>query len=820
MSPPSPTEFPRFSQTPEATKVASSLVTPDAFWVIPPIDNLRWNKTYPYRLRLWIKKGKSWEPDETTIPPFTLPIPPESLVISTPFAINTIVTLGGIVEEHNGAPLRTISISGTTGVLPLKGNSVPIASGQAPLLNSIFTGTTSAISTLQSSISKPEPTNLVTDDEIKELPVGFNSGYVKFKELRNFLENYVTLKKTSAGRDSILAVELWKDQDIYFVSPASFELRRSAASPLEYQYSMTFKAWKRVAADKDTDPTFTHQPAARSPSKMYEALNTIEKARASLDAVKDVLVGIRADIRFALMTPLRETALFIKEAIGVASDATDFPSNIVKDFKKSILEAGGFASGISSQAKTLTQTGDKIDALVRELGIQSGKLETLNGDSPALKTTNTAGAAPANSILDNPDENYPFFKTQKPGLLNLPPHTRRQIEEEKQRVRNLKREDFEKHRDSIADFLRDYEAATGVSNTTFDSTYGTPIRNQSRANTDADFDVIFTLNALIVEFNRLAASSTINLNHINSIDYIAGLASRSGIAFKTPMSKFLVPFPYGYTLEQLSLKYLKTPDRWHEIAALNGLQSPYVDEVGFTLPLLTNGSKNTVVVSDVSNLFINQSVWISSSTTARSARRITDIKSLSSGTHLVTVSGDSDLEKYVVSYSSILQGFLPNTINSQMSIYIPSDTEADESDFGQKSIPGVDQFDPLVRVGGVDLLLDQKNDLVVTPDGDSRLAVGLTNIVQKVRLAVSTLRGSLLHHPDYGFPIQPGMSVSDSSAQDILNQVRGLFSGDPTFNGVESAYVVINAGAVTVSMSVKISGVTQTIPITIEIPAK
>jgi hypothetical protein len=75
-----------------------------------------------------------------------------------------------------------------------------------------------------------------------------------------------------------------------------------------------------------------------------------------------------------------------------------------------------------------------------------------------------------------------------------------------------------------------------------------------------------------------------------------------------------------------------------------------------------------------------------------------------------------------------------------MMLYIPSDAPPAEDDLQLKSIPGLDVYDQLLNVGGVDLLLTQTGDLAITPDGDCRLAVGLQNIVQTARIRLASRR--------------------------------------------------------------------------------
>ncbi len=300
---------------------------------------------------------------------------------------------------------------------------------------------------------------------------------------------------------------------------------------------------------------------------------------------------------------------------------------------------------------------------------------------------------------------------------------------------------------------------------------------------------------------------------------MAGLAAKSGIAFQRPVSKFSVPFPYGSTLEMLSYRYLGTPDRWLEIVALNGLRTPFVDETGFSLPLLTNGKDNSIIVSTVTNLIAGQQVTLYSTTTTRTVRRIDSIKKLADGQYELVLDGDSDLSRYTVFNRANLHAFRPGTVNSQKLIYIPSNVDPGFNTLETKDIPGVDEFDPLIEVGGIDVLLTESNDLVVTSDGDNRWAVGMTNIIQMTRIELSTLRGSLMDHPGFGFPIRVGSSVADVTANDIIGSIQDMFTKSPVFESLESAKVSIESNAVVVTISALIKGTSQLLPLSFRLPS-
>lgn len=795
----------------------------DPFWTHAEIDTLRWDKSFPYQLILVKRDGNQYIRDNTALKwNFTLPIGPQSISYTMPFAIRSGVMLNGFYEQHGGAPVRFIQLQGTTGVLPLKGSAA--SRGTDGFFSGIFAGTianaqrtaTSAVTLATGVRTKP---NVVNDTEFSDIEK--STGYYQFRKLQEFFENYAAFKKTVNGRDYILAFAIWKDQAVYLVTPTQFVATRSAESPYEYPYTLAFKAWKRINIGQSGPPANAFSPVTRDATKLGKMLATIDGARQVLENARATIAAVGGDIDHAVFEPLRETALWCKDLLGVPLALADLPVQLIRDMKQTVVTAIGVvyeANGIPAAFDDAGADTKDIFKQLAETAAQTGQALSQGGTDPEVDIGN--GPASVNfamNVFENPTNYYDFFSRLNVSSLPLSPFIVRAIINERDRVRETTRLDFENRRDTFIQAMADFADFIGAGNATYSATYNRSLTTTTRTPSTNDFQVIFAMNKTIMELNRLAASGETNRFQTDSINYVAGLASQAGIAFTVPQSKFAVPYPYGMTLEQLALRYLNSPDRWIEIATLNGLRAPYVDEVGFDLPLLTNGHDNQVEVGDATNLFIGQQIWLSSTTTSRNSRRILKIEKLNSGQVILTLDGDGDLNRYSILASATLHAFLPDTVNSMMQIYIPSPDEPADQDYKLKAIPGVDYFDPLVEAAGVDLLLTENLDLAITPDGDCRLAVGLSNIVQTARVRLSTPQGNLLRHPTFGLAITPGESTADVDAKTLLRSCQDLFSDDPTFTGVTSASISKQGPIAIIAIEVGVRGVTQNVPITFKL---
>lgn len=808
------------------------------------ITGTNWNQLFPYQLLVVEQTAEGTYQRKSSLSSgggsafqYTLPMPPESFSISMPFAINGSVTLGGFVEEHNGAPIRMIQLSGTTGVNPGRGTGNLVRAGfnfRNAILTGNFSGAAKAVGASSSEIANNAVTRLMSGvqfvnntipqvefGDIGDGGAGSLTGWYQFRLLQLFCESYAEFKKTPDGRSSRLALATWKDEAVYLVQPLTMDVQKGAGSPMEYSYSLHFKAYKRVQLDKGlADLANVYVPINKRPNLLARTLSSLQKVNFVLHQAKQTLQAVGGDVKRTIYEPIRQTILGLKDNLSTAIKVADLSERAILDLKGAIMQYVSTKSPASNIPEANRAVGRHISDQTQATydSIKNFSVEQIDNTDNSAPAQALRDTHPANSPFANPSDNYEFFSTIDVSSLNIPPALAARIARERVNARNQTRANYQAMRDSIQAQANAFAAAIGAGHPTFDAIYGlqAPATTIIDKPTDDDFNTLFTLNQLVLEMNRLSVSSNTD-PQLRTIATVAGLATQAGIAFQQPRSKFAVPFPYGASLEQLAYTYLGSLDRWYEIATLNGLQAPYVDEVGFTLPFLVNGANNTMFVGDATHLYVGQPVFITSDTVVRTSRTVTRVERLSPNQVMVTVDGDSNLDQYITLANARLEAFLPNTVNSQMLIYIPSDLEPKDSEFTFKSIPGIAEYDNFIAVGGIDLLLTPANDLIVTPDGDSRWAVGLTNIIQKVRLALSVVQGTLNRHPAYGLPIEVGMSLADLSAADVVRAAEGMFAGDPTFTGIKAASINVTGPLAALSIAVEVAGTDQIIPITAQV---
>jgi hypothetical protein len=832
----------------------------DAFFKSFTIDPDRWTKVYPYRLMvidITTNKLVASNKTSTNSPPkvyffengssatlstignasqwlFILPLTPQQISIIDQYAINTIPTMRGIVEYHNGVKFKMINIAGTTGLWPTKPSGINLDSPS--ILQSIFGGwiekkqqLSSAAKSVKGLWAEKTKKSATKATPTKANPKQENeTGYYQALLLDQFIERYVKEKKKPENKNWRLVFDMPKENQSFVVTPIGFTRGKNQTKPLETQFTIQLKAWKRIDLNipqQDLATTNDHEAKLNTYQKI---LKTIRNTRQTLAASKNLILAAKSDA-LGPLEALRQTALAIKDAIGVATTLADAASDVVNSYKNSVKDTiaatglkksnSGASSGSAIASKTSsTNTATTQEAISSEQatfeGMPSGLVASgALGDDMAQ----TQNASDTNNVFDNPEENFDFFDGISMDQMSLTTEQRELFNNEIERVRLLTIDDFRTFRKDLVDLALAVSDNFGAS----DSTYAYIYRKTAPKTRDLEItieenEVLLALWEATQAYDDLLATKAWDDRKVsNPLEYIGGLANQVGVTFENFSSKYLVPVPHGLNIEQIAARYMGNPDKWIEIATVNNLRSPYIDEDGFSYDLASNAEGRQFTVDDSeSQIFIGQQITLQSDTVPMFVRNVTNVEKISDTNFLVTVDGLADLDTLTTADNAKMRGYLPGTVNSQNQIYLPTN-DATDTDDRTFEIPTLDQ-PYLTKISKIDWMLDDSGDVVLDSVGDFRLANGLNNLVQALKLKIKTQKGTLLRHLDYGLGITHGMSVADLENGEIIKSMNKMIENDDRFDSISRIDLTLNAPNLKIDMAVNLANQKGIVPISFD----
>lgn len=827
---------------------AQPLVNSVFFPYLSPKGEL-WDKLVPYRLLVIDTANKNQvvggnQPSKVSVNPlgngtlaftplstaweFFLPITPQQLSITDSYSINTSATLRGILEEHSGVRFKNIAIQGSFGVWPGRPSIVKPPTTPS-ILQSVFGGTIAAaqnVATQFQTIINAATTGTLASKPVTIRPGdtqdpenGLGTGYYQTLMLTQFLEQYAEAKRNPANAAWRLVFDIPKQNQSFVVTPVSFTWNENVNRPMEINYNLQFKAWRRINLN-DNLVSVPLQVTPLSPGILQQILNTIQAAQNTAAAATALIGAVRSDVD-NILNIIRQTGLLIKQIAGVAVAASDLPAQLVSDTKSTISNflstinpnnlIGAAATDNTTQTnlaniQALNQTNEGLSSTA----VASGQL----GSSAAASAT----LNPSNTVFANPLQN-PILLSQVP-VNNLTLNTAQQnaLQTELDTVNSFTVQDLKNMRGTILTLCVQLADSFGAGNTYYSTLYNQPQpTSRSEPMTLDEYNILESFYAMLESYDVLTATNQLDNNQIlNSIEYVNALAATSGIEFSVPNSKIQVPVPFGLNIEQIAERYLGDAQRWLEIATLNFLQEPYIDENGFQYPLLSNADGRNIVVGSSVDLFIGQTIFLNSTTQTPTARTILDIMTLSQTSFLITLDGLSNLDTFTIADQAYIQAYLPGTVNSQNVIWVPSNIQSPADD--GISIPSSVANVKLVGLSKVDWLLDPYGDLAITNSGDFRLAAGITNLMQALTIKFSTQIGTSLLNPDFGLNVSPGRMVSDTSAADIYNEIVNLITADERFSGVSGLQVSMQPPGLFINLGVQLAGIQGVFPISFQLP--
>lgn len=822
-----------FEQTAADLKSVGGYEADSYFFNWPELTNENPFQAFPYAFV--VHDGKK------TIMQMHLPIRPSNISIQVPAATSTTVTLNGITEECNGAPLRHILIAGTTGVRPvssfgaLKGADTSTAGVVADQLRYAFSNTIQAVRTtveqtqdlLNTFGDRSSETAIVVNEN---RPDELTSHKIAHTMMR-FFDWYLDAKKRNkSNKQLFLSFHMYKDEMYYDCTLNGYSIRKPPAT-VEYNYTINLTAFRRREKPLEFgDATAPDQTSENNINYLGRATKALRDARGIIASALNVLKAVNSDVETIVYRPLQEAYLLGADILNAPLKLSDLASHLftMSDAKASLR---GAKNKFTEAAQDLRNAGIK-------LWMKANGEGTINNRTSYSKIAKMTFSE--DEILEDPDKpvvgnyiggidpfadpigNSEFFDEFALDDLEKSPALTEAIDDYIASVQQITPDEFQEKLVKMDEFIDDYSNLIGGQSESYNRINGIRSTEPIRELEAEDFEILKALNdssmalsSFIVALRQTSGDVDTDYNTFYS-DYARG----AGLEFKDGSSKFYVPFPYGATMESLSHQYLGNPDRWMEIAAINALKSPYIDEDGFVVPFQGTGSGNEFFVTNSEGLYVGQVIVLFSDTQKEEKRRITGIDILSEVKTLVSVDGDSDLNRFTRKDNASFKAFLPNTVNSNMMIAIPSETPVNVAG-AIKINPDNEDLSTLAYSSKADFMLSFNRfgsaDLVMG-SGDIRIARGVTNLVQAANIKVLTKTGDLLHDPSFGNPVQVGVNIADITAKDILSSLSSAFKNDDRFTGIIAGKVRLIGPSAPIDILVGLNGTNVYLPMTVQLP--
>lgn len=805
-----------------------------AFYPNTPIDPSRWNKMFPYRLLVIdARNNKIIANDESTGTgtvvaetgesglvtklhwnslsdewSYTLPITPQQMSTDIQFAIGVSATQQGVTEEHNGVVFKDISLDFTTGIWPSRKDVDPTSSfGGDTFLKTVFENSGKSAAALRQSIDNLK--NIVnsaspssTSNSLPDTEGEYSTGYYQALYLARFLEQYALAKKDPNKASWRLCFWNQKDNEAYIVTPRRFSHRRSAQNPSAYMCSLVVRAYRRVDLKENAAPP-SEISSITSPNFYSRAANILTGTRSVLSNSINLVRSVRSDFRRPFEI-LRQGTLLVKDAAGIARTAADLPSAVIVDAKSEIGQAVGnlrdAANAIGGIGISATQNAgikSSVDAFN-----QLSKANGTNLGSAGGNINSTLNNSPAFNPMLNPEANYDLLSSVSTNEFNLSEEQSDKVDVDLEQATTLTVDQLKSQKSELEQLALDISNQFGAGDETTYQILGLPAPKERAVPLSIDeLEILESLWESISVYDQLTATQLLDGQRIlNPIQYTKELANANGLPFSDAQSKISAPVPFGLSLEAISLRYLGDAKRWYEIATLNNLRSPYIDEDGYELLLLSNGDGRSFTVSKDSRLYLGQKILLFSNTVSRFSRNIIQIDQIGDTTLLITVDGDADLNVLTASQSAKIKGYLAGTVNSQDQIYLPLGSKASIS--SDTPPPPLFRNDEAVALSKVDFLQSDSGDIVFDSSGDVKLAAGMTNLIQALKTIILTKIGSSIPDPTLGISAQIGDNVADVQASELFSQIEKQIKADPRFSGIVTLNIEINGPAIIINLAV------------------
>lgn len=489
--------------------------------VLSTVDPSNWLKlSFPYTFSVVNLDGTGVNP----FTDFSLPIAPSSIKQTEEFAISIKATQGGTTTTHSGNRYKTLSIKGTTGIAPNKGEGgAKRKTGEA-----IF-----------------QPKQL-----------RYRSGYEVFLRLRNWFRAYYEYKK-SAGKEAKglrLVFKNYKDGEFLIVELLRFDMDRQSARSFLYDYELDFRVISHLTFKELINKTTPFEDV------LDAVIDTIDTARGVFLRSQGILRQIEATYESVILEPLRKVSLALKALLGVPTVAGDMGNKAIKNTVSSAA-ALAILLGLQSQQKADRATGT-LDP----------RLANVKLPRDILAAVQTQGADAVTNLNE-------ALMAMEPSV--FPEATRDALAQESMDASELPRSFYDGTLTELIRVKQNMEDFLNMGDAYYDELFNRTASlsaPSTKIATSNELEVLKGFNDAIMALQMLL--STEDLFKSTFDERIRDMVDRFGGAIELFAENAVrqVKYEAGQTLERIAQRELGDSTRWGEIVEVNGLKAPYVTD--------------------------------------------------------------------------------------------------------------------------------------------------------------------------------------------------------------------------------------------------
>ncbi len=406
---------------------------------------------------------------------------------------------------------------------------------------------------------------LIISGTTGQRPNSLVTGYETFLNLRNYFRAYAQIKKLPEHKNAQLIFINRKDNERLIVEPVSFTMQRSKDAPFLYHYAIVMRVLgiqQNQIVNGFLGKYFNDfvNVANKVNSYVNRGLTVAQNSVLLLQSIQDQVVS-------TILTPFEKIRINFKNQTGQSFTLRDVPDPIKTDLSKKTIKS------FLDQAKALKNEGNKIFQSIKipantqkevdDVGHKALNTFTIEQkDLLSVSTLNSSELSDFNEyVIDASNQTKQFYVDLYDDLIVL-------------------------RDDTLEKFNINSDAYNSFSGRTNKFTV-----EETKKPSPEELDLVNALELLEVALNYILSTDDLFNGPVE--DYISDVINNydDDLNIFNPTSIDEIVLQNGKTLEDLAAEYLGTAERWIDIAIVNNLLPPYIDDASTSPRVKRYGDK-------------------------------------------------------------------------------------------------------------------------------------------------------------------------------------------------------------------------------------